>query len=155
MGQPELLDRLAAPNLRQIRERISAKATLVALSPAESIEYVECRLAARNGKINRIFEHDALLRIVAASAGIPRRLNVLCRNALLVAYSEGAKKVESRMADEVIKDFESIYLTAKLAVQTASKDAPILLEDVVDIAPSENPRPEKVQTGRLGSLSSG
>jgi general secretion pathway protein A len=156
MGQPELLERLAAPNLRQIRERISAKATLIALSRAESIEYVECRLKARNGKINRIFEHDALLRIADASAGIPRRLNVLCHNALLLAYSEGAAKVDARMADEVIKDFESIYLNARPApaaeaapqqpaIQPASKDAPMLLEDVVGVEPGA-PKIEAVKS---------
>jgi type II secretory pathway predicted ATPase ExeA len=123
MGQPELLDRLAAQNLRQIRERISAKATLVALSHAESIEYVECRLTAKGGKISRLFDHDALLKIVEASAGIPRRLNVLCHNALLVAYSEGMKKVDTRIAHEVIQDFASIYLNKAPAPIAAAPNA--------------------------------
>ena len=136
MGQPELLDRLSAPNLRQIRERVGAKAMLVALSRAESIEYVECRLVAAQGKINRLFDHDALLHLVDASAGIPRRLNVLCHNSLLLAYSEGAKKVELRMAEEVVKDFESIYLNKRSApaeprAQRRIVDAPVRLEHAV------------------------
>ena len=147
MGQPELLDRLSAPNLRQIRERVGAKAMLVALSRAESIEYIECRLTAQQGKINRIFDHDALLHLVAASAGIPRRLNVLCHNALLVAYSEGAQKVELRMAQEVVKDFESIYLNALHAPAKARAprrvrvDAPVRLDNAV--------RPETFDRARI------
>lgn len=145
MGQPELLDHLSAQNLRQIRERISAKATLVALSNSESIEYVECRLAAKGGKINRMFDHDALLKIVEASAGIPRRLNVLCHNALLVAYSEGLKKVDSRIAGEVIQDFASIYLNKAAALPVAP--APEISKPVAQVVapvrsePIEAPKP--------------
>jgi type II secretory pathway predicted ATPase ExeA/LysM repeat protein len=119
MGQPELLDRLAAHDLRQLRERISTKVRLLPLSPVESVAYVKCRLEAQHGT-PQIFEPKALRVLVKAAAGIPRRLNVLCHNALLLAYSKDASKVTGHIAREVVKDFESIVRPSGL-VQHATE----------------------------------
>ncbi|MGA9723012.1 MAG: AAA family ATPase [Candidatus Binatus sp.] len=119
MGQPELLDRLAAHDLRQLRERISTKVRLLPLSPVESVAYVNCRLEAQHGT-SQIFEPKALRVLVKAAAGIPRRLNVLCHNALLLAYSKDASKVTGHIAREVVKDFESIVRPSGL-VQHATE----------------------------------
>ena len=107
MGHPELLERLSARNLRQLRERISTKVSLLPLSAAESVAYVECRLEAQRGS-TRIFEARALRHIVEAAAGIPRRLNVLCHNALLLACSRGERTVTLAVAREVVSDYQSI-----------------------------------------------
>ena len=108
MGQPELAERLSAPHLRQLRERVGAKAMLQPLSAQESIEYINFRLRAVNGAPG-IFEGKALRCIVEASAGNPRRLNVLGHNALLLAYSKGAKAVGIATAREVVADYESLF----------------------------------------------
>jgi general secretion pathway protein A len=108
MGQPELAERLSAPHLRQLRERIGAKAMLEPLNAQESIEYINFRLRAVNGAPG-IFEGRALRCIVEASAGNPRRLNVLSHNALLLAYSKGAKTVSVAAAREVVADYEGLF----------------------------------------------
>jgi type II secretory pathway predicted ATPase ExeA len=108
MGQPELLDRLSAHHLRQLRERISTKVSLSALSPTESVGYIDYRLQAQNGSA-RIFEPTALKHLVKAAAGIPRRLNVLCHNALLLAYSKNKNTVTLEVAREVVDDYEGIF----------------------------------------------
>jgi type II secretory pathway predicted ATPase ExeA len=113
MGHPELLDRLSAHHLRQLRERISTKVSLPALSPTESIGYVDYRLKAQNGSA-RIFEPTALKHLVNAAAGIPRRLNVLCHNALLLAYSENKSAVTLEVAREVVADYEGIFPVSKV-----------------------------------------
>ena len=104
MGHPELLERLSAHNLRQLRERISTKVSLLPLSPVESVAYIECRLEAQNGRL-RIFDAKALRHLVKAAAGIPRRLNVLCHNALVVACSRNAETVTLGVAREVVNDY--------------------------------------------------
>ncbi len=109
MGHPELLDRLSAHHLRQLRERISTKVTLPALTASESAAYVSCRLQAQNGSM-RIFETDATAYLVEAAAGIPRRLNVLCHNALLLAYSKNNNAVTLDVAREVVSDYKDIFL---------------------------------------------
>jgi general secretion pathway protein A len=107
MGHPEMLDRLSAHNLRQLRERISTNVTLLPLSRPESIAYVYCRLESQNGT-PRLFDAKALRLLVDAAAGIPRRLNVLCHNALVLAYSKNAGTVTRSIAREVIEDNASI-----------------------------------------------
>lgn len=114
MGHPELLDRLSARNLRQLRERISTKVSLLPLSAEESVEYVACRLAAQGGTTS-IFKPKALRCLVDAAAGIPRRLNVLCHNALVLAYSKNAHVVTTDMAAEVVNEYQSIVGIAPTA----------------------------------------
>jgi type II secretory pathway predicted ATPase ExeA len=109
MGHPELLDRLSARHLRQLRERISTKVTLPALSANESIAYVNYRMKAQNGSA-RIFEADAIKYLIEAAAGVPRRLNVLCHNSLLLAYSKNQGTVTLDVAREVVGDYKDIFL---------------------------------------------
>ena len=109
MGHPELLDRLSARHLRQLRERISTKVTLSVLTEKESIAYVTYRLRAQSGSA-RIFEADAIKYLIEAAAGVPRRLNVLCHNSLLLAYSKNQGAVTLDVAREVVGDYKDIFL---------------------------------------------
>jgi len=125
MGHPELLDRLSAHHLRQLRERISTKVSLPALSTTESVAYIDHRLRAQNGSV-RIFEPKAIQCLVKAAGGIPRRLNVLCHNALLLAYSKKKNTVTLEVAREVVADYEGIF--------PVSNDVPRLTLDSVESA---------------------
>jgi type II secretory pathway predicted ATPase ExeA len=107
MGHPEMRERLSAHNLRQLRERISTNVSLPPLSQNESIAYVNCRLESQGGS-PQIFDARALRHLVKAADGIPRRLNVLCHNALVLAYSKDAGTVTMSIAREVVEDNASI-----------------------------------------------
>jgi type II secretory pathway predicted ATPase ExeA len=139
MGHPELLDRLSARNLRQLRERISTKVLLLPLSAEESFAYVECRLAAQGGTARQVFKPKALRCLVDAAAGIPRRLNVLCHNALVLAYSKNASAVTIDMAVEVVNEYQSILGSAAADSVAPPVSVPVYL------APSaaQNPLPLK------------
>lgn len=128
MGHPELLDRLSASNLRQLRERISTKVSLLPLRPEESIAYVEYRLAAQGGSARQIFKPKPLRYLVDAAAGIPRRLNVLCHNALVLAFSKSASVVTMDMAVEVVNEYQSILGSSHAA------SAPVALSIPVHVA---------------------
>ena len=116
MGHPELLVRLSAGHLRQLRERISTKVTLPALTSKESIAYVNYRMQAQNGSA-RSFEGDAIKYLIEAAAGVPRRLNVLCHNALLLAYSKNHGTVTLDVAREVVGDYKDIFLKPDVSQQ--------------------------------------
>jgi type II secretory pathway predicted ATPase ExeA len=141
MGHPELLDHLSAYHLRQLRERISTKVSLPALSDRESAAYIDCRLQAQNGSA-QIFEADAVKYLVAAAAGIPRRLNVLCHNALLLAYSKNQKTVTLDAAREVVKDYECIFLPSNRAdcPELPAVKPAINAEPPVAVEPAIRPR---------------
>jgi len=107
VGQPELETKLNTTNLRQLKQRISIRQQVLPLTFKESKEYILHRLQIAGGSL-RIFSGSALDRICTYSNGIPRTINVLCDNALLIGYSKSAKKIGLEIIDEVISDMEGI-----------------------------------------------
>jgi len=121
VGQPELVERLKKPELRQLNQRISARGVLNPLNTGESLNYVECRLRARGGACAQIFEPGALERLLQHSDGIPRKINQLCHNAMLLAYSAGAKKVSLKTAKETAAEYDD---SPRLSNQPSSAPHP-------------------------------
>ena len=108
VGQPELLQRLMQRELRQFNDRIGARALLRPLSAAEARAYLEFRLKARGASSNQIFDSAAIDRIVEHSHGIPRRINVLGHNAMLLAYSAGKRRVDVESARVAISEYQNL-----------------------------------------------
>jgi len=116
VGQPELADMLAKPELRQLRQRIVLRHSLRAFSEAETTAYVEerLRLAGYTGK--GLFDRKALIELHEMSGGIPRLLNVLCDGALLLGYARELETLSRDVIREVARD---LALEASGMVQTA------------------------------------
>ncbi len=116
LGQPELDALLDRYEIRQIRQRIALRATLRPLSEKESFQYIRHRLDKASGEGKVIFTNGALKRIVREANGIPRRLNILCDNALVTALGYQTNPVTVRIAKEVINDLagKSSYALWKL-----------------------------------------
>jgi general secretion pathway protein A len=112
-GQYELARRLTAAPMRQLNERIGARAVLLALTPLECREYIEHRVGLCGATSDKLFAQRALDYIVRHSAGVPRRINALCHNALLLAYSGGVKQVRLAMAREALADYDDLGNAAK------------------------------------------
>ena len=100
-GQPQLVDTLLRPNLVQLRQRIAVLTSLKALSVAETAEYVEHRLRAAGWNGLLLFTPEALETIAELSAGIPRTINNLCFNALLLAFTRRQEIIDSGIVKEV------------------------------------------------------
>jgi len=86
IGQPELRDLLAKPNMTQIRQRITISTNLAPLDREETAEYIAHRIKVAGGKGMLIFDGKAVDEIFRYSQGIPRLINILCDNALLMDY---------------------------------------------------------------------
>jgi type II secretory pathway predicted ATPase ExeA/LysM repeat protein len=112
VGQPELMHRLMRPELRQFNDRIGARAVLNPLSRAEARAYMDFRLRAHGGSCDRVFEPAAVDYIVERSRGIPRRINVLGHNSMLLAYSSGKRKVDIQSAREAASEYENLLGSA-------------------------------------------
>ncbi len=108
VGQPELMHRLKSPSLRQLDQRIGARSVLKPLQSAEVLEYIEQRLSLCGGNANRVFHPGALRQIVRHSGGIPRRINVLGHNAMLLAYAKSAEQVDSRMVRSAVAEYDGL-----------------------------------------------
>jgi general secretion pathway protein A len=124
IGQPELLRRLTNPSLRQLEQRIGAKTVLNPLQHGECRGYIELRLRAVNGAVDRIFKRGALRYLIRHSGGIPRRINVLCHNAMLLAYSGDAKMVDTRMVEGAVTEYDSLFSTLRAQVP-GRRSAPV------------------------------
>jgi general secretion pathway protein A len=95
IGQPELNDKLALPELRQFAQRVTARYHLKPLTFGETRGYVHHRLAVA-GVYDEVFPDWSLRRIHAASGGVPRLINVLCDRVLLGVYADSARSVSRR-----------------------------------------------------------
>lgn len=105
VGQPELAERLKQPELRQLNQRISTRGMLRPLNAAEAILYVECRLSAQGGKSSAIFELRALKRLLKRSDGIPRKINMLCHNAMIAAFHASERRVSDKTAKKIALEY--------------------------------------------------
>jgi general secretion pathway protein A len=106
IGQPELRDMLARPDLEQLAQRVVARFHLEPLSEAETAQYILHRM--RVGGLGTALPFDAreLRRIHRLSRGVPRRINLLCDRALLGAYAHGNALVGRR---EVVKAASEVF----------------------------------------------
>jgi general secretion pathway protein A len=108
VGQLELARRLQRPELRQLNQRIGARALLPTLRPGEVGEYADYRVRALGGDLRRLFRRGALVELVRHSGGIPRRINMLCHNALLLAYAQQARCVGANHMREAARDYDHL-----------------------------------------------
>jgi type II secretory pathway predicted ATPase ExeA len=92
-AQPELDERLAASDMRQLRERITQHFNLTPLQPAEVAGYIEFRLRKAGYHGPSPFSGQAVAMIAKISEGLSRRINILADKALLAAYSAGSHQV--------------------------------------------------------------
>jgi general secretion pathway protein A len=100
IGQPELRDMLARPELEQLAQRVIARYHLGALTESETQAYIRHRLAVAGMTIAMPFDGSAMQRIHQLSRGIPRRINLLCDRALLGAYALGKGTVDREIVDK-------------------------------------------------------
>jgi len=105
VGQVEFEEILDLYKLRQLKQRIVIRSTILQLSDKESMAYIKHRLtkAASNG--NSIFTRGALKRIIREAQGVPRNLNILCDNALITGLGYKRNPVNAKIVNEVIADF--------------------------------------------------
>lgn len=137
-GQPELEERLAAPELRQLRQRISVKYRLKPLDAVESERYVHHRLRVAGGDGPRIFPPDACATLQAITNGIPREINIVAAQALLNAYVAGSPSVRPEHVRQVVDEFgfQSVLAKPKPVARAA---APEPAPQVVPMVPEPRP----------------
>ena len=100
IGQPELRDMLARPELEQLAQRVIARYHLGALTETETGQYIRHRLAVAGMTSAMPFDAPSLARIHQLSRGVPRRINLLCDRALLGAYASGKGQVDRAIVEK-------------------------------------------------------
>ncbi|HEY5103055.1 MAG TPA: AAA family ATPase [Steroidobacteraceae bacterium] len=87
-GQPELNEKLDAPELVQLAQRIRLRFHLGALSLEEMRAYIQHRLEVAGSADREIFAEDTFAEIFRYTGGVPRLVNTLCDTAMITAYSQ-------------------------------------------------------------------
>ncbi len=105
-GQPQLAEKLSRPCLSQLLQRIMMISRLRPLSPAESAEYIAHRLSVAGYKGRQLFSPGALAEIAERSGGVPRSINRICFNALLLGYAQEKELLDEYLIREVVSDLE-------------------------------------------------
>ncbi len=94
-GQPELKATLDSPNLKQLVQRVRLRFHLGPLDRRETREYIEHRLNVAGRGDNTLFAEDTFATIHRYTGGVPRLINTLCDTALLCAFADEKKFLDS------------------------------------------------------------
>lgn len=105
-GQSELSNVLNRGDMRQLKQRVSVRLTLAPLSRTDVEHYVQHRWTKAGSAEPHPFSTEAVGQIAQWSGGIPRLINVLCDNALVLAFGEGAATVSAKHVAEVAGDLD-------------------------------------------------
>ncbi|NRA61066.1 MAG: AAA family ATPase [Psychrobium sp.] len=103
-GQPELDERLASKQFRQLRQRISFSYKLRKMTMAEVAHYIEHRTKVAGYKGAPLFNQHCAKVIAQASRGTPRLVNILCHKSLLLCFGGGERSVTIKQVKDAIKD---------------------------------------------------
>ena len=96
VGQPELLEILGQNKLRQLNQRVVSRFHLLPLDKTEIANYINHRLH-HAGAGGAIFDTNCVDTLFKLTKGVPRLINLICHQALLAAYSTGAKTVSAKL----------------------------------------------------------
>lgn len=103
VGQPELLDALRKPEMRQLAQRVSVDYHLKPLTQEETGRYIRHRLTKVGGDAE-LFEDAACELIHNYSGGIPRLVNTLCDMSLVYAFAEDCTRISPDLVRVVAQD---------------------------------------------------
>ncbi len=107
-AQPELDQRLAKTEFRQLRQRITFAYKLRAMNAIEVQYYIQHRLQVAGYKGAELFSLSTCQHIARISRGVPRLVNILCHKMLMLAYGQGHYKMTIKLLKTAVKDTESI-----------------------------------------------
>lgn len=120
IGQPELREVLARPELEQLAQRVIARFHLGALNEAETRQYIEHRMQVAGLRGPLPFSSQAIQRIHEIARGVPRRVNLLCDRALLGAYATNQARVDRTVVDKAALE---VFGDDPLPVKSARRPA--------------------------------
>jgi type II secretory pathway predicted ATPase ExeA len=103
VGQPQLKDKLRAPELLQFAQRVSSDFHLKPLNSNEVAQYIDYRLEAV-GCREQLFTDEACALIAEASRGIPRTINILSDTALVYGYAANCDQIDAELVRSVIEN---------------------------------------------------
>jgi general secretion pathway protein A len=105
-GQPELDGLLNREDLRQLKQRIAVRLQIQPIETPDIRQYLNFRWVKAGGAEPLPFNDGAIELIASWSKGVPRVMNGICDNALLLAYGAERNMVGPDDIREVVRDLD-------------------------------------------------
>lgn len=117
-GTYDLEERLAAPELQQVAERVGRQIVLEALTREQSGEYLQHRIAAVEGSVTDVFSETALQSIATACDGNLQCLDQLADHALLLGFANEERPVSDATVAAALEDLKGLSLPWNIPTTT-------------------------------------
>ncbi len=168
LGQPELREMLARPELRQLAQRITARYHLTPLDSDETEAYLRHRLAVA-GSTRFPFTKLAVRKLHDHAGGIPRLINVIADRALVGGYAQDLQQIGERHVDRAAAEALAspirrwrmprlawgaglVLAIAAIALWRAAPAPPPEPAEVPEAAPAATPATTAPQTPELDKI---
>jgi general secretion pathway protein A len=122
-GQPELNEKLDAPELIQLTQRIRLRFHLTTLSAPEMRAYIQHRLEVAGAGDRQIFSEDCFGEIYKYTGGVPRLVNTLCDTSLMAAFTSDRDVVTLVDINQALEELQWVEYSARNALQVKASEA--------------------------------
>jgi general secretion pathway protein A len=112
-GQPELSEKLDAPELVQLTQRIRLRFHLSTLTQAEMRAYIQHRLEVAGGGDRQIFAEDTYPELYRYTGGVPRLINTLCDTSMMAAYTASHDTVSADDIKEAVEELQWVEYASR------------------------------------------
>jgi len=122
-GQPELNEKLDAPELIQLTQRIRLRFHLTTLSAQEMRAYIQHRLEVAGAGDRQIFAEDTYAEIYRFTGGVPRLVNTLCDTSLMAAFTADRDVVTLADTRQAVEELQWVEYSARNTLQVRASEA--------------------------------
>ncbi|MFQ5632765.1 MAG: ExeA family protein, partial [bacterium] len=110
VGRPEVLDILQRPQLHHLNERINEQFQLQGLAENDINAYIAHRLDMAGYQfIGDLFHPAAVANIFSLTEGVPRKINTLCENALILGSERGVQEIDADLIQELAATLTDVH----------------------------------------------
>lgn len=138
-GQPRLEDDLSRPGGDALRQRIAVRCRLGLLSPEETGSYIRHRVAVAGGDTQSLFTGESCEALHRLTHGIPREINLLAGEALMLAHTAGESAITAGhiAGAAVLLGFRSVVRDSRPA-PSAAKPVGVETPEVMPAADTDS-----------------
>jgi type II secretory pathway predicted ATPase ExeA len=107
-GSSALEEAFASPELESFSQRLAARCYLAPMNHGETTQYIRAQLAVAGIDAGELLADDACDAIFEATDGVPRLVNQLCDNALLIAVRQESPCISRQVVQEAWSDLQQL-----------------------------------------------